>query len=89
MKSYDWLCVICSFDVEGTGVTEVCPVRVEGGEFPFPLSAIEDSERDGKEDESRERPAIGCESMGLWNSSGMGRWGGKAERVAREGKEPV
>lgn len=70
-------------------MTEVCPVRVEGGEFPFPLSAFEDSDRDGKEDESRERPATGCESLGLWNSSGIGRRDSKAEWVACEGKEPV
>lgn len=64
---------MCPFDVEGTGVTEVCPVRVEGGEFPFPLSAFEDSDRDGKEEESRERPTTGRESLALWNSSGIGR----------------
>lgn len=70
-------------------MTEVCPVRVDGGEFPFPLSAFEDSEHDSKEDESRERPATGCESLGLCNSSGIDRRGGKARWVACEGKKPV
>lgn len=63
-------------------MTEVCPVRVDGGEFPFPLSAFEDSEHDSKEDESRERPATGCESLGLWNSFGIDRRGGKPRWVA-------
>jgi hypothetical protein len=79
---------MCSFDVEGTGVTEVCPVRVEGGEFPFPFSAFEVSDRDGKEEESREQHSTGRDSLALWDSSGIGRRDGKAKWGACEGKEP-
>src|SRR5437588_916315 len=87
MKSKDWL--YGTFSFEGTEATEVYPVNVEGGEVAFPLGAFEDSDRDGKEDESCERPAIVCESGDLWNSFGMGKREGKAEWVAREGRERV
>jgi hypothetical protein len=43
-------------------VTEVHPVSVDGGEAAFPFSALEDSDRDGKEDESGEQPVVVCGS---------------------------
>lgn len=39
-------------------MTEVHPVSVEGGDVAFPLSAFEDSDREGKEEEGCELPAI-------------------------------